>query len=137
MSDIIWALSYITNCEFGAKAVIELDILPDLLFDMHLLDLTTETKLLNPVIRTIGNIISSEDSSNTCKIIEYGVIPRLVEHLMNENSLIRKEVLWILSNIAAEHFELKQCLFNDGNSHIISKLKFIFGSFNKTNKNYN
>lgn len=53
-----------------------------------------------PSLRTIGNIVTGDDSQ-TQVAIEAGLIPALNEIINHNKKTVRKEACWVLSNITA------------------------------------
>ena len=59
-------------------------------------------KLSRAVLRTLGNMLSTDDQKLTDDVINMGLLPPLHVVLTSSHSAaLRKEVLWLLSNIAA------------------------------------
>lgn len=58
--------------------------------------------ILLPCLCTLGNIIANGSSYQTLVLLENNLIELLKDLIETENLLIRKESLWILSNIASD-----------------------------------
>jgi importin subunit alpha-6/7 len=60
--------------------------------------------ILHPILRIVGAISNGEEY--ICQgLIDHGVVDKLETLLNNESKNVRKEILWILSNIAAGNTE--------------------------------
>ena len=82
--------------------IIELKILQKLIDVIDKLDIVEEKMQLQYSIRTIGNIASMPEEEYTDKIIEYNGLDKLKKLMEKKYSFeTRKEVSWIISNIAA------------------------------------
>ena len=82
--------------------IIELKILQKLIDDSDKLDIVEEKMQLQYSIRTIGNIASMPEEEYTDKIIEYNGLDKLKILMQKKYPFeIRKEISWIISNIAA------------------------------------
>ena len=63
-----------------------------------------------PALRSIGNIVTRDDLQAQM-VTESGILLNLNELIYSAKKSIRKEVLWIISNITADSSELVQkCL---------------------------
>ena len=61
---------------------------------------STNTRIITPALRTMGNILAGDDTQ-TQICIDYGIIPALVNLLHASNFTLVKETLWCISNICA------------------------------------
>lgn len=100
LQDTCWAISYIsddptpTNCRI--QEVIDMGFVPLLI---NLLD-HTNTLVVHPALRAIGNIVTGNDTQ-TQTVIGEGVLPKLKNLLNADKQAIRKEACWTISNITA------------------------------------
>jgi len=97
ITDICWALSYISD---GAKDRIQDLLDPGLLKKMIALLNHMNVAVAIPCLRTIGNIVTGDDSQ-TQVAIEAGLVPALNEIIQHPKKTVRKESCWVLSNITA------------------------------------
>ncbi|XP_022722913.1 importin subunit alpha-4-like isoform X2 [Durio zibethinus] len=98
LTDACWALSYLSNgTNDEIQAVIEAGICPRL---AELLHHPSQTVLV-PALRTIGNIVTGDDSQ-TQVAIDSQSLPCLYKFLaQNYKKSIKKEACWTISNITA------------------------------------
>jgi len=61
---------------------------------------STTTAVQTPALRTVGNIVTGDDSQ-TQFIINLNALPALLWMLDNSKKNIRKEACWTLSNVTA------------------------------------
>lgn len=93
--DCAWALSQISAPE-TVRTICDQDIIPTLVFLLEQKPLV----LLHPVLRIVGTI--SNATEDLCQlIIDHGMLERFVLLLSNNSKHIKKEVMWIVSNITA------------------------------------
>lgn len=95
--DSIWALSYVS--EGGNEhidAVIKLGIIHQLI---QILDYGSAQAIF-PVLRVIGNI-STGTEAHTDVLLDHDALRVLDKYITCKKASVRKEVCWILSNIAA------------------------------------
>ena len=64
-----------------------------------------------PALRTIGNVVSSDQAEISNAAIEAGIVPLLATLLDHPKPILRKECTWTLANVLAESVEnVKMCL---------------------------
>ncbi len=59
-----------------------------------------QVTLIVPALRTIGNFATGSDYC-VDKIINLGVIPKIIELCEHSKATLRKEACWMMSNVAA------------------------------------
>ncbi|KAL5782093.1 hypothetical protein ACOSP7_007122 [Xanthoceras sorbifolium] len=98
LTDACWALSYLSDgTNDKIQAVIDAGVCPRL---VELL-LHPSTTVLVPALRTVGNIVTGDDTQTQC-IIENKGLPCLYQLLtQNYKKSIKKEACWTVSNITA------------------------------------
>lgn len=84
-----------------------------------------------PCLRTIGNIVTGDDSQ-TQMAVDHGLVQALDSILTHNKKTVRKESCWVLSNITAGTPEQVQCCIDIG---IVDKLIQILKHDDATVKN--
>ncbi|XP_062120281.1 importin subunit alpha-4-like isoform X3 [Humulus lupulus] len=94
LTDAYWALSYLSDVpNEKIQAVIESIVCPRL---VELL-MNPSLTVLVPALRTVGNIVTGDDSQ-TQAVIEANIIHPLVHLLQHSEFDIKKEAAWAISN---------------------------------------
>ncbi|CAI0467120.1 unnamed protein product [Linum tenue] len=111
LTDACWALSYLSDgTNDKIQAVIETGVCQRLVA----LLLHQSPSVLVPALRTVGNIVTGDDSQTQC-IIGHGALPCLLNMLNNTfKKSIKKEACWTISNITAGNKEQIQAVIEAG-----------------------
>jgi len=105
ISDACWAFSYLTQ-QGHIRPVLDTGIVCQRLVELISTPYQSD-KILIPAVRTIGNIVSG-DESETDAIVNCNALPAMMTLLNHEKTSLRKEVCWAISNIAAGNTEQVQ-----------------------------
>jgi len=105
ISDACWAFSYLTQ-QGHIGPILDTGIVCQRLVELISIPERSD-KILIPAVRTIGNIVSG-DESETDAIINCNALPAMLGLLNHEKTTLRKEVCWAISNIAAGNSEQVQ-----------------------------
>eukprot|EP00475_Leptophrys_vorax_P044107 TRINITY_DN8712_c0_g1_i1.p1 TRINITY_DN8712_c0_g1~~TRINITY_DN8712_c0_g1_i1.p1 ORF type:complete len:577 (-),score=144.64 TRINITY_DN8712_c0_g1_i1:39-1769(-) len=117
-TDSLWCLAYFTDtsksklpCDERERmdTIMKLDLIKPVMNFMQ----SESTNLCVPSLRMIGNIASASDEIYTQKLLDSGVLESL-PRLDHQRTSTRKEVLWLLSNIAAGNIEQIHRLIESG-----------------------
>ncbi|KAM3588498.1 hypothetical protein VKS41_000942 [Umbelopsis sp. WA50703] len=100
VTEICWVLSYLTagTDQFIGK-VVEQGVVP--LLVQNLAPLQTQGPLALPLIRTFGNIASGPDEYTDVLLSQDMFLPGLIVLCNSDCRPVKKESLWVLSNITA------------------------------------
>jgi len=117
-SDTLWIMAYTTSHESRAKEIYDLKILPrivDLLYSGELFEM--------PALRITGNFASASDDSYIDELLRFGLLKNFKNFLKSDRRNVRKESLWVLSNICAgSRAQIQQVIDNNLFSTILEML---------------
>uniref|UniRef100_A0A914RKU6 Uncharacterized protein n=1 Tax=Parascaris equorum TaxID=6256 RepID=A0A914RKU6_PAREQ len=107
-SDATWGVAYLANSFNEGEA--------------RLLGLLDDPNTVDAALRAIGNIVAGDDEQ-TQRVIDAGVLPKLGKLLKESTSASqRKELVWIVSNIAAGTHSQIDALFDRNNGDFVTML---------------
>ncbi|KAH9754200.1 Importin subunit alpha-2 [Citrus sinensis] len=111
LTDACWALSYLSyGTNDKVQAVIEAGVCPQL---VKLLGHPSPS-VLTPALQAVGTIVMGNDFQTQC-IIDCGALQYLLSLLIhNHKKSIKKEVCWIISNMACGNREQIQAVIDAG-----------------------
>ncbi|XVF80638.1 hypothetical protein PTKIN_Ptkin15bG0090200 [Pterospermum kingtungense] len=119
LTDACWALSYLSDgTNDKINAVIEAGVCPRLV-ELLLHPLPT---VLIPALRTVGNIVTGDDTQTQCIINHQGLTCLLNLLTNNYKKSIKKEACWTISNITAGNVDQIQAIIDAG---IIAPLLYL------------
>ncbi|CAG8715536.1 2988_t:CDS:10, partial [Dentiscutata erythropus] len=122
VSEISWVLTYLTSSEDDKYTQILLKdgIVPPLV--KHLRPFN-HGPLALPLIRTFGNIASGPDDNTDILIQQPDFLPAMLEYIQSDCRPVKKESLWVMSNITATRRpEVLIKVFNAGFIPILSSI---------------
>jgi len=115
----MWVLASLSNGDDSQiKEVLGMDIVEVLKNCLN----STNTKLLIPTLKTIGNILTGDDDDQSYEFLEKGFIEPLFILFEHKSEKIRKNVAWVFANIFAGSSEIVKLVVNFANGAIIDKL---------------
>lgn len=101
LTDACWALSYVTDDQTQGNQKIQVVIQQPGLCQRLIYLLQHGTNAVQiPALRTIGNIVTGDDSQ-TQAMLEPNPLPALLGTLLCQRKSLRKETCWTVSNITA------------------------------------
>lgn len=103
-NDSLWAISYIADNEEAVHILFKLGLIEKVFIVMKKYLEFTTSKMILPAIRTVGNIVTTTDN-NVDLLLSMELLPVLCDIFENfpgdvTIKKLRKEICWILSNIA-------------------------------------
>lgn len=97
LRDALWALEGISGVPGGTATLVRQSVVP---FVVRMLAHTEDT-VCRPALRIVGQLANGT-ADDTQDVLDHGALPCLVRLLLNSTrKTTRKDVCWILSNIAA------------------------------------
>lgn len=105
----MWGFSFVTrdSQQSCINQLVESGVVPRL---VQLLE-HEKVQVSVPTVRTVGNILASEEPRCSQAVIQAGILQvyaRLIDH---PKQIMRKEIAWSLANVTAESAEMVQeCL---------------------------
>ncbi|CAH1767209.1 3158_t:CDS:10, partial [Entrophospora sp. SA101] len=122
LSEVAWVLTYLTCDGYKYTEQLLKEGLAPLLVK-HLRPLLNQGPLALPLIRTFGNIASGPDEHAVNLIQQTDFLPMLLEYIQSNCRSIKKESLWVLSNITAVNQpEIMVKIVNSGFIPILSNI---------------
>jgi hypothetical protein len=102
--DSTWSFAYVSDGGMAhLEAIVNQELIPHFILQLSDVNRTNSEKIITPALRVLGNLIQSDDDTHTQAVLNYSPLPAFGMLLQAPTSTvnIRKEILWILSNIAA------------------------------------
>jgi hypothetical protein len=100
VTDACWALSYVSDDGLENVKIQAVVDQPDLVVKLVQLLMSGSAKIQTPALRTVGNIVTGDDSQ-TQAMIDAGVLQAIYGLLSSNKKALRKEAAWAISNITA------------------------------------
>ncbi|VDN08362.1 unnamed protein product [Thelazia callipaeda] len=108
--DAVWAIAYIADDAVGGIQIDAVLHTPQLLH--QLLELVECKETRRPALRALGSLVAGGDDQ-TQIVLDAGLLPRVIKVFRNNIAIGQKrEIVWILSNIAAGSSEQIDMLFD-------------------------
>lgn len=114
-TEVAWVVVYLTALsDVATSMLVKRDVLPLL---VERLQTSNSLQVLIPILRSLGNVVAG-DSHTIYDVLVPGremtghVIEALVKCLKSEHLVLKKESVWVLSNLAAGSLEHKQLIFS-------------------------
>jgi len=99
LTDATWALSFLSDDESSLGIIMGCpNAIPDL---VAIMSMKEQIAILMPCLRTLGNICTGNDYQTDMVIECPGFLENLYNLMENERVSVRRESLWIMSNITA------------------------------------
>uniref|UniRef100_A0A915Q1N5 Importin subunit alpha n=1 Tax=Setaria digitata TaxID=48799 RepID=A0A915Q1N5_9BILA len=107
--DAVWTIAYIADDNAGGRQINAVLRTPNLL--QRLLELLDDKEAMRAALRALGNLVAGGDDE-TQVVLDAGLLPRMME-LFRTNIPIqqKREIAWILSNVAAGSHRQVDLLF--------------------------
>ncbi|KAK3811829.1 MAG: armadillo-type protein [Benniella sp.] len=102
ISEAAWVVVYLTSGPDNASIqLLEHKLIPLLVAPLK--DFLDQGALAIPLIRALGNIASGPDNNTSALIHEPGFLSSMLQYIQSECRPVKKESLWMMSNVTAEH----------------------------------
>ncbi|KAI8329420.1 armadillo-type protein [Chlamydoabsidia padenii] len=100
MTEVAWVMSYLTanSNEFRSKVMGEGFLQPMV---HHLVTLAHQGVMVIPMLRTFGNLAGGPDETIELLVQQPSFLSTLLTLLTSDTRVVKKEALWVLSNITA------------------------------------
>lgn len=110
LTDALWALSYVSDdsdkSNFRVQAVVESGCVRQVVALLR----HAHVSIVTPALRTIGNIVTGEDSQ-TQAALNAGALQPLIQLMGHDKRGIRREATWAVSNImAGSATQVQECI---------------------------
>ncbi|KAK9702116.1 hypothetical protein K7432_011405 [Basidiobolus ranarum] len=113
ISEVTWVLTYLTcGNELYSSALLKDGLAP--LLVKHMPIMADKGSLAIPLIRTVGNIASCTDWHADTLMQQPAFLQNLIPYIKSELRAIKKESLWVLSNITAGTIEHVNAVLENG-----------------------
>ncbi|XP_069135629.1 importin subunit alpha-8-like [Argopecten irradians] len=104
LTEVSWVLTYLAASGKFTEEIVRLGILTQIVDILVQLVSTNPHmfQIVTPLLRCLGNICSGPDECTQMACTNPSLLPTLAAYLSSSHRHIRKETLWVLSNIAGE-----------------------------------
>ncbi|KAF9292089.1 hypothetical protein BGZ68_000076 [Mortierella alpina] len=102
IAEAAWVVVYLTSgADNVSTQLLEHRLIPLLVAPLK--DFLDQKALAIPLVRALGNIASGPDNNTSALIHEPGFLPAMLQFIQSDCRPVKKESLWLMSNITAEH----------------------------------
>ncbi|KAF9178445.1 hypothetical protein BGZ51_007767, partial [Haplosporangium sp. Z 767] len=102
ISEAAWVVVYLTSGpENISTQLLEHRLIPLLVAPLK--DFLDQKALAIPLVRALGNIASGPDNNTSELTHEPGFLPAMLQFIQSDCRPVKKESLWLMSNLTAEH----------------------------------
>ncbi|KAG0024927.1 hypothetical protein BGZ81_007547 [Podila clonocystis] len=102
IAEAAWVVVYLTSGPDNVSTqLLEHQLIPLLVAPLK--DFLNQKALAIPLIRALGNIASGPDGNTSSLIHAPGFLPSMLQFIQSDCRPVKKESLWLMSNITAEH----------------------------------
>lgn len=102
ISEAAWVVVYLTSGpENVSTQLLEHRLIPLLVAPLK--DFLDQKALAIPLVRALGNIASGPDNNTSALINEPGFLSAMLQFIQSDCRPVKKESLWLMSNITADH----------------------------------
>ncbi|KAF9941801.1 hypothetical protein BGZ67_003891 [Mortierella alpina] len=102
IAEAAWVVVYLTSGPDNVSTqLLEHRLIPLLVAPLK--DFLDQKALAVPLVRALGNIASGPDNNTSALIHEPGFLPAMLQFIQSDCRPVKKESLWLMSNITAEH----------------------------------
>ncbi|KAI8373036.1 armadillo-type protein [Radiomyces spectabilis] len=121
-TEVCWVMSYLSaNSKTFRKELLQDKSLTPLVKSLK--QLSVDGAIVLPVLRTLGNIAGDSDDAIDKLLNQPGFLATVVKLTQGEHRAVKKEALWVLSNItASERYQVIEQVENAGAAPLLINL---------------